>query len=249
MDSWFGKPDEPFFTRRRPTGPNQYTYLSTLDLDPEVLRAVADLSSNLQVKLTVLTYNSLFFDPWLGRRAPADASDNPCHSCHRYCRLPTDCRRRRSRPCCSVSLISLRNQQKSPLPRLRPTRRSHWLTGMGRRHCDIDGDGWMDVRVESGCMVMVRAKFRSPGRLASFLVDFPRGASIEYIRPSFSIRSSPGKFANFCAMFISLSRTTCSFRSATRASGASAECRREFDDVAAYLTTAGAINGDFNNWL
>ena len=82
--------------------------------------------------------------------------------------------------------------------------------GMGKIRegvdCDIDGDGWMDVRVESGCMDMVKAKSRSHSRLASSLADFPMGASIAYIRPSLSHRSSPGIFANFCAMFISLSR-------------------------------------------
>ena len=72
--------------------------------------------------------------------------------------------------------------------------------------CDIHGDGWMDVRVESGCMDMVKAKSRSHSRLASSLADFPMGASIAYIRPFLSHRSSPGIFANFCAMFISLSR-------------------------------------------
>ena len=45
------------------------------------------------------THNS--HKPWSGRRAPPDASDSPCHSCSRCCRLPTDCRRRRRRrPCC-----------------------------------------------------------------------------------------------------------------------------------------------------
>ena len=135
MDSWFGKPDEPFFTRRRPGRASVRT-----DFGSGSRSAVADRSCHLQVRLT---HNSLLFNPLLGRRAPVDASDNPCHSCSRYCRLPTDCRRRRRsrccRSCCSVSLISLRNQQKSPLPRLRPTRRTHWLTGKGRRR---GGRGW-----------------------------------------------------------------------------------------------------------
>ena len=79
--------------------------------------------------------------------------------------------------------------------------------------------GWMDVRVELGCMDIVKAKSRSHSKLASSLADFPRGGNIHSFGPP-SLIAVRRRNLQIFVQCLSLSRTTCSFRSPTRAAPA-----------------------------